>query len=112
MRIIEKLIVHSTVNGDYSLQLEDWSNDYPSVYAKNALLAAYPVAKSSNYGEHTTYPKRGQTFRLSMQFASEAEARTAMQELSAQKKILQDFIANFEPSPNLGRYQIMQCLQD
>lgn len=49
MKIIDKKTIHSTENGDFTILLEDWSEDYPTVHNYADQLAAYPVAKESVY---------------------------------------------------------------
>lgn len=55
MKIIDKKTIHSTENGDFTILLEDWSEDYPTVHNYADQLAAYPVAKESvtPHGAHT-----------------------------------------------------------
>ena len=47
MKVIERRNITSKVDGEYLLQMEDWSEDYPSVHAYADQLAAYPIAKLS-----------------------------------------------------------------
>ena len=47
MKVIETRNITSKVDGEYLLQMEDWSEDYPSLHAYADQLAAYPVAKGT-----------------------------------------------------------------
>ena len=66
MKVIERRNITSKVDGEYLLQMEDWSEDYPSVHAYADQLAAYPIAKGSVYKGNYSYPRRGEKFRLSV----------------------------------------------
>ena len=55
MKVIETKNITSKVDGEYLLQMEDWSEDYPSLHAYADQLAAYPVAKGSVYKGHYSY---------------------------------------------------------
>ena len=113
MKVIEKKQIQPAVDGNYLIQVEDWSKDYPSVHTKHDQLAAYPIAKKSKYRggiDGYEYPRRGERFRLGMCFPSEAEAKEAMQALEAGTKTLKDFVEMFDTTPNLTRGQIAYCL--
>ena len=94
MQIIRK---GTTPNGT-SLQIEDWSEDYTS-YNKNATIGFYPMALESIYREDkphwTPYPKRGETFRASFNFDTEAEALEAFVLLENGCRCFIDYIENF-----------------
>ena len=114
MRVAEEKQIHSAVDGDYTIYLEDWSKDYPSVYSKNDHVAAYPTAKNSHYygsNDGYAYPRRGQAFRLGMHFPSEAEARAAIQALEAGTKTLADYVEVFDSTPNTRREDFAYCLK-
>lgn len=110
MKIIDKKTIHSTENGDFTILLEDWSEDYPTVHNYADQLAAYPVAKESVYSTWSAYPRRGESFRLGMHFPSEEEAREAMSALESGAKSLKDFAQCFDTLPRLSRTQIVSCL--
>ena len=82
MKVIERRNITSKVDGEYLLQMEDWSEDYPSVHAYADQLAAYPIAKGSVYKGYYNYayPRRGEKFRLGMKFTSTVQAQKAMNE--------------------------------
>lgn len=47
MKVIERRNITSKVDGEYLLQMEDWSEDYPSVHAYADQLAAYPLLRAA-----------------------------------------------------------------
>ena len=108
MKVIERRNITSKVDGEYLLQMEDWSEDYPSVHAYADQLAAYPIAKGSVYKGNYSYPRRGEKFR--MKFTSTAQAQKAMNALEDGTKTLKDFVNTFDTTPNLTRKQICECL--
>ena len=110
MKIIETRKITSKVDGEYLLQMEDWSEDYPSLHAYADQLAAYPVAKDSVFNRYSTYPKRGEKFRLGMKFTNTMQAEKAMNALEDGTKTLKDFVDIFDTTPNLTRQQICRCL--
>ena len=61
MKVIEKRNITSKVDGEYLLQMEDWSEDYPSLHAYADQLAAYPVAKGSVYKDTIPIPAEGRS---------------------------------------------------
>ena len=95
MKVIERRNITSKVDGEYLLQMEDWSEDYPSVHAYADQLAAYPIAKGSVYKGNYSYPRRGEK---------------AMNALEDGTKTLKDFVNTFDTTPNLTRKQICECL--
>lgn len=110
MKVIERRNITSKVDGEYLLQMEDWSEDYPSVHAYADQLAAYPIAKGSVYKGNYSYPRRGEKFHLGMKFTSTAQAQKAMNALEDGTKTLKDFVNTFDTTPNLTRKQICECL--
>ena len=108
MKVIERRNITSKVDGEYLLQMEDWSEDYPSVHAYADQLAAYPIAKGSVYKGNYSYPR--EKFRLGMKFTSTAQAQKAMNALEDGTKTLKDFVNTFDTTPNLTRKQICECL--
>ena len=95
MKVIRK---GTTPNGTH-IQIEDWSENY-TFYNKNATIGFYPEAQESIYNEDhpdwTPYPKRGETFRASFKFDTEAEALEAFVLLENGCKAFMDYINNFE----------------
>lgn len=95
MKVIRK---GTTPNGTH-IQIEDWSEDY-TFYNKNATIGFYPEAQESIYNEDhphwTPYPKRGETFRASFKFDTEAKALEAFVLLENGCKAFMDYINNFE----------------
>ena len=85
MEIIER----ATMPNGTKIQIEDWSKDY-SCFAKNSTIATYPVAKETA-DNLLGYPERGKTFRLSIQFKNEEEARKCFEQLKTGEKQLIDF---------------------
>ena len=80
-------------------------------YVLTALYSqSYPVAKNSVFNQYSIYPKRGEKFRLGMQFTSTVQAQKAMNALEDGTKTLKDFANTFDTTPNLTRKQISECL--
>lgn len=77
------------------IQLEDRSDDYPTLHTYCDTVGAYPVATQSLQGPIWVYPKRGKTFRVTLTFQNETEARSAYESLQAGTKRLSDFADNF-----------------
>lgn len=77
----------NTPNGTI-IQIEDWHNDYPSVFAKNDTVAAYPIAKA---GSEYKWVVAGETFRCDFHFKNEQEAETAFQLLESGIKRPEDY---------------------
>ena len=71
MQIIRK---ETTPNGT-DIQIEDWSEDYPGTFKKNATIGIDPIALNSIYHDEgfPEYPKRGETFRSEFDFNTEEE---------------------------------------
>ena len=80
MEVIWKKRVKTSAEGEFDLQLEDWSKSYNDV-PKGSTLAAYPVAKNDGDGYFT--PKKGKTFRWDMWFDSRFEAEAAAKKIEA-----------------------------
>lgn len=59
----------------FTLQLEDWSKDYPGTYSYGNMLAAYPKAKLD--GETYFGPQRGHRFRCAFTFPDMEAANKA-----------------------------------
>lgn len=97
------------------IQLEDWSNDLPTIHRERDVLAAYPVAGKTNRvqlaGGIIEYPKQGQRFRLEMHFPSPTEAEKAFRELLAGKKTLKEYSGMFRETSLATKMQLLQCLQ-
>ena len=74
MEIIWKKRVKTDHDGEFDLQLEDWSKSYDNT-PKSSTLAAYPVAKHDGDGYFA--PKAGNVFRWDMWFGSRWEAEVA-----------------------------------
>ena len=64
MQIIRK---ETTPNGT-DIQIEDWSEDYPGTFKKNATIGIYPIALNSIYHDEgfPEYPKRGEYLGVSL----------------------------------------------
>lgn len=62
-----------------AIQLENWEDTYPELPDLWWAIGAYPVAK---HGSGRLFgPRKGEIFRLTISFASDAEAVDAMQKL-------------------------------
>ena len=94
MKIIRK---GTTPNGTH-IQIEDWSENYTS-HNKNATIGFYPMALENIYREDkphwTPYPKRGETFRASLDFNTEEEALEAFVLLENGCREFTDYINNY-----------------
>ena len=109
MRIIYRAHISSPVDGDYDIQVEDWSEDYPGTFAPCGTLAAYPAAKAP-LGSGFVARKKGDQFRLQMNFESMEEAADAMSDLLMHDKTLKDFAPHFYLTPTLRRDDILSIL--
>lgn len=79
------------------IQIEDWSNDY-NFYKKNSTIALYPIAINSIYKNPKSiypYPERGKTFRASLDFDTEENARYAFQSMVNGSKTYMDYMENY-----------------
>ena len=110
MKVIERRNITSKVDGEYLLQMEDWSEDYPSVHAYADQLAAYPIAKGSVYKGNYSYPLRGEKFPMGRKLTITAQSQKRMNALEDGTKTLKDFVNTFDTTPNLTRKQICECL--
>ncbi len=101
MQVIRK---GTTPNGT-DIQIEDWSEDY-SCHKKNATIGFYPMATENIYKEGTEkikedhpdwipYPKRGETFRASLNFDTEMEALEAFVLLENGCREFTDYMDNY-----------------
>lgn len=87
MRIVKKDVMPNGIG----IQIEDWSEDYTSM-KKESTLAVYPVAKESRERQSGwCYPKRGEQFRLAMDFNSSTDANAAFEALVKGKKKFRDY---------------------
>lgn len=88
MRIIEK----GKMSNGTDMQIEDWSDNYDS-HKKNATIAFYPVAQNSIYTFGSIpYPQKGKTFRASLDFQNEEDAREAFELMKQGKKSYMDYL--------------------
>lgn len=81
-----------TIDGT-AIQIENWNNDYPTLYAKNSTVALYPISKQTIYKSFN--PTRGESFRYSLSFDNEEKAMTAYKLLITGEKKLIDYIDNY-----------------
>ena len=84
MEIIWKKHIKTDADGEFDLQLEDWSKSYDNT-PKSSVLAAYPVAKRNCDGYFT--PKVGREFRCDMWFGSRWEAEVAAKAIEAGRSL-------------------------
>ena len=117
MKVVQRGKVASIAYGTYGVNLEDWSESYPSLHVPCDVVAAYPIAQDSNWeygnsGMRRTYPypKRGESFRVELCFDSGEEAKHAFKALLSGKKDIKDFWRNIQPTPYLTLAQILKCL--
>ena len=80
MEIIWKKHVTTTENGDFDLQLEDWSKDYPGTFPYGSTMAAYPIAKADAGGPFG--PRRGKIFRFAFEFPNNELALNAAEAIA------------------------------
>ena len=85
-----KVLERAAMPDGTEIQMEDWHADYPTVFAHNASIGAYPKSKV-NF-KTTWFPKRGQNFRASFNFKTESDARQAYNDLINGNKTLVDFV--------------------
>ncbi len=83
----------TTMPDGTEIQLEDWSNEFPSSTNLWWAVGAYPVAKHSSgrlFG-----PRRNQEFRLTISFAEESDARECFRKLESGEAELLDYRDKF-----------------
>lgn len=93
MQVIERGIMPDGTK----IQIEDWSNDY-SFHKKSSTIAFYPMAINSIYKNSKSrhpYPERGETFRASLDFDTEENARDAFQSMVNGSKTYTDYMDNY-----------------
>lgn len=82
------------------IQMEDWSQDFPSIHSENDVVAAYPIAKQPAttlafegvFGfRKYEYPQQYRTFRFALQFPTAADAETAYNNLVSGEVSLLDY---------------------
>lgn len=100
MKIIKKGVMP---NGT-KIYLEDWHDDYPSIFPANDCVSAYPIAKESRLRyDSYCYPHIGKSFRLDFHFDSALAAEQAFQALQSGEKSFKDF-AEFAWDMSLLRF--------
>lgn len=72
----------------YTIQIEDWSEDYPTVFKKNDVVAVYPISKANS---EYRWILAGDIFRCMFHFRNGYEARTAYELLIKGMKKPEDF---------------------
>ena len=99
-----KLIKEGTMPNGTKIYLEDWHDDYPSIFPANDCVAAYPIAKESRLRyDSYCYPHIGKSFRLDCHFDSALAAEQAFQALQSGEKSFKDF-AEFAWDMSLLRF--------
>ncbi len=98
------------------IQIEDWSEAYPTIFCKNSIIAAYPKAKESVFNrlfDHLPpYPMRNKTFRAWFEFDSAEEAKTAFGDLiSGRKTLLELAETHFHNSGSLTKERFFEAMQ-
>jgi hypothetical protein len=82
------------------LQIEDWSEDYPNIYKKSATIGFYPMCKTSIHREDKphfpAYPERNKTFRASLNFNNETEAKEAFLLMCGGSKNFLAYMNNYD----------------
>lgn len=76
------------------VQREDWSAVY-DCFAFCSTIAAYPIAKES--GDGCFSPKRGETFRIAIDFECEKDAIACFQSLVNGSKQIKDYAEHCRP---------------
>lgn len=80
MEIIWKKHVNTSENGEFDLQLEDWSKEFPGTFSYGSVMAAYPVSKTDAGG--TFGPRRGEPFRCAFNFPNVEIAQSAAEAIA------------------------------
>lgn len=92
-----KAIRRGTLPDGATVQVEDWSTDYPEIRTYGDTLAAYPKSKATHEGQYA--PKLGRVIRVAFQFDSECEANEAFDKLVHGEAVLQDYAARYDGLP-------------
>ena len=90
MKILERTILTDGT----AIQREDWSRDY-GFMAEGTTVAAYHIAKES--GDGCFSPKRGETFRIAIDFECEKDAIACFQSLLNGSKQIKDYAEHCRP---------------
>lgn len=99
-----KLIKEGTMPNGTKIYLEDWHDDYSSIFPANNCVSAYPIAKESRLRyDSYCYPHIGKSFRLDFHFDSALAAEQAFQALQSGEKSFKDF-AEFAWDMSLLRF--------
>lgn len=96
-----KIIKKSKMQDGTTIQIEDWSETYPSLM-NPFTIGSYPIAKESIDGSFS--PKRGERFRLEMDFSTMEEAKEIFMRLESGMLHLKDLKDKFT---NLEFYKII-----
>jgi hypothetical protein len=89
-----KVIERATMPNGTAIQIENWNEDYPNVFASCSTLAAYPISKASHKGSFS--PKHNQKFRAQFDFTSYDEAKQALDSLVSGKNLLADYASHLD----------------
>lgn len=84
-----KVIETNKLPDGTAIQIENWNEDYPSVFSANSTIAAYPISKYTLPGAFA--PKAGERFRAQFDFDSEEQTREAFRSLVNGEKQLSDY---------------------
>lgn len=85
-----KVIKTGKLPDGVEIMIEDWSMNYPGIYASESVVAAYPISKYTLPGAFS--PKAGETFRAEFDFDSAKQAEEAFNSLVNGEKQLTDYI--------------------
>jgi len=88
-----KAIKRGTLPDGSTVQVEDWSSDYPELCTYADTVAAYPKSTKTHEGQYA--PKLGLKLRVSFHFESKSEADEAFEKLVSGEAVLQDFAKRF-----------------
>lgn len=89
-----KVLQKSIMKDGTKIQREYWEEFLSSPLCVN-LITAYPKAKESGESPVLVYPKRGETFRLEIEFKTTEEAERVFCLLESGEKLLRDCANNF-----------------
>lgn len=105
-----KIVKRGLLKGDVKIQIENWKEDYPSIYKEeNTMLAVYPKSKASlNSLWAGYYPRENEIFRFEISFNTKQECEEAFNLLINNEKKLIDYISNY--CGTIKKDEVVKCI--
>lgn len=102
MEVNEFVIQRGITPSGIVMQIENWNKAYSNT-PKNSTIGFYPrattdIRRDDSIKGMPPYPKRGETFRASLEFENEDKAWEVFKSLMSGEKTFNDFLDNFKGS--------------